>query len=355
MLRFGKKTPRRQLEKVTACLAEGKNSVVFACEETLYEAFRRRGKSEEDLKDYVLVGCYEPGIGGREMVASMVCHFGILKPLEYAFKNVKCKMEKGECKGTYEELEREYLKELHDYLALAMARGRDFSENWYELNPSPLFSGSSRDAIEKALDVGRGGFKYNSSGIVLAGLGTAADSLAAARYIVEEKKLVTMKELADILEKNWEGHEELRLQARCSAPKWGNNDDRVDSIAKKIYDAMTAQVNQAPNGHGGVCQAGVWSIYLDLTYGRQTGATADGRKAGETLNRNNSATAGCGREGPTALMNSNLKLDLAESPDGHILDVILPVSKMKHADAAKNIAAMLAAYFERGGQGVESF
>ena len=113
---------------------------------------------------------------------------------------------------------------------------------------------------------------------------------------------------------------------------------------------MTSQINREPNGHGGVCQAGVWSIYLDLTYGRQTGATADGRKAGETLNRNNSATAGCGREGPTALMNSNLKLDLAEAPDGHILDVILPVSKMKHADAAKNIAAMLAAYFERGGQ-----
>ena len=341
--RFGKKTPKWQLETVCACLAEGKTSIVFACDETLYEAFRKyKGVEEADLKDYLLVGCYEPGICGREMVASMEAHFGIAKPMEYVFK-------KGAPK-TYAEFERAYMQELHDYIQLAMDRGHDWARNWYNLNPSPIFSGGSRDAIEKARDVGSGGFKYNSSGIVMVGLGTVADSLAAIKYLVEEEKLVTMKELGEILDKNWEGYEELRLKARNAAPKWGNNDDRVDMIAKKIYDAITEQVNNEPNYHGGNCQAGVWSIYLDLIYGRQTGATADGRKKGETLNRNNSATAGCGKEGPTALMNSNLKFDLTKSPDGHIVDVILPASRMNTEAGAKYIASMLRTYFDRGGQ-----
>jgi len=47
-------------------------------------------------------------------------------------------------------------------------------------------------------------------------------------------------------------------------------------------------------------------------------------EAGETLSRNNVATAGCGREGATALCLSNAKLDQANSPDGFILGVILP-------------------------------
>ena len=113
---------------------------------------------------------------------------------------------------------------------------------------------------------------------------------------------------------------------------------------------MNAKVNATPNGHGGTYQAGWWSINLDRQMGRATAATPDGRRKGETLSRNNVATAGCGREGPTALMNSNLKLDMAESPDGHIMDVILPLSVAKSPSAAANIAGMLAAYFERGGQ-----
>ena len=125
---------------------------------------------------------------------------------------------------------------------------------------------------------------------------------------------------------------------------------KADAALKRVYDAVNARVNATPNGHGGTFQAGWWSINLDRQMGRATAATPDGRRKGETLSRNNVATAGCGREGPTALMNSNLKLDMAESPDGHIMDVILPLSVAKSPSAAANIAGMLAAYFERGGQ-----
>lgn len=49
-------------------------------------------------------------------------------------------------------------------------------------------------------------------------------------------------------------------------------------------------------------------------------------------------------------MHSNLKLDLAESPDGHIMDIILPMSVARRPTAARDIATVLATYFRNGGQ-----
>jgi formate C-acetyltransferase len=49
-------------------------------------------------------------------------------------------------------------------------------------------------------------------------------------------------------------------------------------------------------------------------------------------------------------MRSNLKLDQAEAPDGHIIDVMLPLSMTKRPTAAQDIATILATYFKRGGQ-----
>ena len=353
--RFGAKTPRWQIEKVSQCIAEGKNSIVFACEETMAETFKRRGKSAEDICDYVLVGCYEPGICGREVVASMSLDVNLAKPLEAVFNSGKtfdgvrigpdC-----ELPNDGAEFEREYLRQLDAMLVTALESTRTLEQHWYELNPAPLHSGAFRDCIANARDYSQGGCTYNSSGVDCSGLGTVADSLAAVSYVVDERKLVTMEELRDALIAEWKGHEELRLRAMRQAPKWGNNNDRVDVVAKRVYDALVKRINATPNGHGGFFQAGLWSIDLDVPFGKRTAATPDGRHRGDGLSRNNVATAGCGKEGPLALMHSNLKLDLAESPDGHIMDIILPMSVAKRTTAAKDIAAILSTYFKRGGQ-----
>ena len=355
--RFGAKTPRWQLEKATRCIADGKNSIVFACEETLAKLFARRGKDAEDICDYVLVGCYEPGIGGREVVASMSADINLAKPLEAAFNSGKSF--NGERIGPDCELpadgaafEREYLRQLDVMVSSALAASRKLESAWYDLNPAPLHSGAFRDCIASARDYSRGGCKYNSSGVDCAGFGTVADSLAAVRYLVDETKIVTMEGLRSALLKDWQGYEELRLRARRQAPKWGNNDDAADVAAKRVYDALVQRINAERNGHGGNFQAGLWSIYFDIQFGKKTAATPDGRRRGDAISRNNVATAGCGKEGPLALMHSNLKLDLAESPDGHIMDIILPVSVAKRPTAAQDIATVLATYFKRGGQSI---
>ncbi|MCC6353473.1 MAG: hypothetical protein IT577_06280 [Verrucomicrobiae bacterium] len=353
--RFGKNTPREQLEKVTTCLANGRTSIVFANEEVLSEMFRRRGKSVEDIAQYVLVGCYEPGIQGREIVASMAAEVNLAKPLEAVFNSGKdfagsplgpaCALPENA-----EAFEHAYLRQLDAMITSAVEAARMCERAWYDLNPAPFMSGAYRDCIANAKDYSQGGCRYNQSGIMCGGIGTVADSLAAVRYLVDEKRLVTMAELAEILRADWKDHEELRRRVVRSAPKWGNNDDRADLPAKRVYDAVTARINAESNGHGGTFQAGFWSIDRDKPFGDCTAATPDGRKAKTPISRNSAATAGCGKEGPTAILLSNAKLDLAESPDGHIADVILPASLAKASFGAAGIAAFLRSYFEMGGQ-----
>ena len=341
--RFGTKTPREQFEKVTRCLADGRTSVVFASEEALYEMFRRRGKDPADLSDYVLVGCYEPGIGGREIVSSMAVDFSLAKPIE----QVLCGTD---IPGTYAAFEEAYFNELGRNLDAALAAARLAERHWPEINPAPLFSGAFADCIASARDMSAGGCRYNQSGVDCAGLATAVDSLAAVRYLVDETRTLTMADIRLVMSDNWRGNDALRAKVRRVPPKWGNNDPRADELGRKIAAFVSRRVNMAANGHGGTFQAGFWSINRDIPFGRETGATPDGRLAGEPLSRNNVASEGCGREGTTAQMLSNLKLDLAECPNGHILDALLPLSLARSPNGASNIAAVIATYFAQGGQ-----
>lgn len=353
--RYGLKTPKNQLEMVAKCVADGRNSFVFMNEEVSRELFLRRGKMEDDLQYMGLIGCYEPAILGREVIASMANVINLGKPIELALNDgrsfdgqdigVRCSVPKN-----YAAFEREYIRQLGSVIDRVLARSRTMESDWYDLHPAPLFSGTFPLCIERARDVHDGGLDYEQSGCVCLGLGTAVDSLAAVRYLVDEKKLVTMTELRDILKADWKDHEVLRRRARREAPKWGNNDDRVDVLAKRVFSFAAARVNATPNGHGGTYQSGFWSIGMDIDWGRDMGATPEGRRAGEKLSRNNVATAGCGKDGPTALILSNVKLDLAEACDGHITDIVLPASLARGTNAVRNIVGFLEAFSRLKGQ-----
>lgn len=353
--RYGKKTPSWQVEKVARCLAEGRTSVVFGIEETLAEMFRRRGKDAKDIASSVLVGCYEPGVQGREVVSSMAGEMNMVKPIEAVLnggRDFRGRQVGPECPlpTDGDAFEREYLRQLGAMTDALLALARLVETHWYELNPAPLMSGAFRDCIAKGRDYSRAGCKYNQSGIMCAGLGTVADSLAAVRYLVDETKSVTMAELSEIMKGNWKGREDLRTLVCREAPKWGNNDDRVDAAARRVYGFITAKINGSRNGHGGTYQAGLWSICNDIHLGKLTAATPDGRRACSPISRNNAATAGCGREGPTALLNSMSKLDQADAPDGFIADVILPVGNRSPTAGTKTVAGVLSAYADMGGQ-----
>lgn len=352
--RVHKNTPDAMLRQVTDSVRSGRTAVVFSNDDLAFEMLRRRGKAEEDIYNYTLIGCYEPAILGREMCCSMSAWGSMVKPFEAVFNN-GCAFT-GERLGpecalpaNYAEFEAEYFRQLDHELVTAMERTKVFERFWDKVNPSPLLSSTMPDCMASRRDVSDAGTRYNTSGVMLAGLGTVVDSLAAVRMLVDEHKLCTVAELAQILRNDWKDAEHLRLLALKRAPKWGNGDPRADELGTKLMTFVCSRINHTPNARGGTFQTGEWSIDNNFTFGHKTGATPDGRHAGDPFSRNTGASIGMEKHGVTALLNSAVKFDQAECPDGAVLDVMLHPSAVSGSDGADVIAGLVRSYFAAGG------
>lgn len=104
--------------------------------------------------------------------------------------------------------------------------------------------------MKNGKDLTKGGAKYNI-GPVITGIGIAvvANSLAAIKKLVFEEKSVTMAEILDAINNNWEGYDELRARVQA-APKYGNDDDYVDDIAREIGNFFYQEVHKYKDING---------------------------------------------------------------------------------------------------------
>ena len=166
--------------------------------------------------------------------------------------------------------------------------------------------------IERGLWANAGGAMINvGSGLpITGGIATIADSLAAVKKRVLEKKKISREALTRALDANFEGYEPVRQALINDAPKYGNDDDYVDDLAREIWNFYTAEVRHyiTPLGNKNEGADDVVTGYLSA--GSFTWATPDGRKAGEPLSNHIGPTDQRDVNGPLAHIKSVTKLGL---------------------------------------------
>ncbi|MBR4333733.1 MAG: pyruvate formate-lyase, partial [Clostridia bacterium] len=149
-----------------------------------------------------------------------------------------------------------------------------------------------------------GGVRYMAGTYETYGNTTVADSFTAIREMVYEKKLLTLRELVDILDADFAGHEDLRQKLlRC--PKFGNDDPVADAMAKAVNTHVFETTARQAKAQG-------LSSYLvvminngaNVDLGKNTLATADGRRAFTFLSNGNNPMAGQDHKGLPALLRS---------------------------------------------------
>jgi formate C-acetyltransferase len=172
----------------------------------------------------------------------------------------------------------------------------------------PFNSAFIRGFIEEARDCTDSDNEYFSTTIGL-GLTNVVDSLAAVKKMVFDDKEITMDELIQDCRNNFEGYENLRQRLINKVPKFGNDDDYVDLIAKEVHIRSNEEIRKFKNFNGRhfLLDSSIAVGYLGLS--KTTGATPDGKRDGETCaDALLSPMAGRDKKGPTAVLKSLSKI-----------------------------------------------
>lgn len=354
-VRICDKTPETLIKRVLECIRKGNSGFLLMNDRIAVESLVRVGIEKKDARNYVPVGCYENAAWGVEMPCTGNSALSLPKALEYTVcggkdftTGVQMSVETPQCK-TYEDVCNTVKIHINDMCRRRMEKV-NLTERFYsETNPDSIMSGLCDYSVMCGTDVFEGGAKYNNSSVNYMGLATLADSLAAIKTLVFEKKAVELDELFDILKNNWEGREDLRFAAKNLKEKYGNNNAVADEIAKDLTDYIASITNNKPNGRGGVYKAGCFSIDLCFRYGKKIMATPDGRLYGEQFAKNMCAVNGMDKNGITSLLISVAKTDHADFANGTVLDFVLHPSAVCGDEGLCAMRALVKTYFDLGG------
>lgn len=311
-------SPQKYLEKIIELIKVGGGMPACHFDDAHIKMMLRKGYSFEDARDYSLMGCVEPQKSGRvhqwtaggftqwPITIEMAMNKGVLK--SYGDKQW---LDTGDIDDfkTYEDFEGAVKKQL-DYLIDINCRGTVIIEKVFrDVTPTPYMSIFMDGCMENGKDVMAGGaVMYEGPGTIFAGLGTYVDSMAAIKKLVYEDKKYTLALIKEAMDANWKGFEQIHRDC-LNAPKYGNDDDYADMIAKEIVDYTEQKMNSykslyARQIHGTLSQS------FNTPLGGMVGATPDGRAAYAPLSDAMSPSQGADKKGSTSVIKSVSKINV---------------------------------------------
>ena len=342
-IKIAENTPVAILDQALELIRSGSNSIAFVGEPCIRSTMLRYGYSEEEARTAVVKGCYEycPPATAVETAPCIVNLPRILMQI----------LHRNSGAATFDELLSVCIGDIKKVLDQGMTAADDFEQYFDWINPVPLFSGTSEIALAKGTDIYGKGAKYNNSNVWFSGPVTAVDSLIMIRKYVYEQNEITLPDLLDVLDRNWDGAEELFLKIRRDPDHFGNN-RTTDEMAVRFLEPLADHVNFRPNSRGGFYTTALHCANYYQFYGKQTGATPDGRKAGEELTKNITPRMGSSFKGATALISSALKLDPGKFMADFPVDIMLHPSLVAGKDGLVAMRALLMTYIRKGGHAI---
>ena len=309
----------------------------------------------EDARAGSPIGCLEVGIPGKD---AGYLHYGgpnLASAMELVMSNgvrqsdhEKIGLETGDPRQfkSFEEVREAFRQQVALMRRNTQIAGSINERSVIELFPTVYESALIEDCIEKGICREEGGAHYNfNTGSVASGSTDAGDSLTAIKKLIFEDKKITMDQLCDALDSNFEGYDEL-LQMLLKAPKFGNDDDYADEQVAWVLHQWVSEFEKMKNLRGGHCSPGGSPMWSYIPLGAVVGALPSGRLAGEPLADAASPSAGKDVNGPTAVLKSMGKIDNVEITGGVVLNMRIDPAVFKDEDV-KRLADLIRAFIDQ--------
>ena len=178
--------------------------------------------------------------------------------------------------------------------------------------------------------------RFMATGI--AGFSVAVDSLSAIKYA----KVTPIEDETGLA---------VDYKVEGEFPTFGNNDDRADEIAVELLKVFMTKLKKHETYRADETTTSILTITSNVVYGKKTGNTPDGRRAGEPFSPGANPMNGRDQSGALACLSSVAKLPYEYSRDGISLTAAFTPSSLGKTkqDQIKNLTAMMDGYFKQGG------
>ena len=348
--------PKEFMDAVTHLVSTGTGFPAIHSDSVGYQMLLNAGYAPEDARDWNNCGCVVPhNRKTGEWTAAVNMNFG--SALEYAL-NQGASLMTGKKMGldekpaaemtSFEEVKAAFYRQFDNLCRHSVILTVEAQRLHREMVPRPFLSSCNEHCLETGKDLSHGGAQYNI-GPVITGIGLAvvANSLAAIQKLVFEEHRCDMATLAKALQANWNGYEELRTAAKA-APKYGNDDDHVDGIARAVANHFYDEIHQYHDIFGSPFLTAFMGISNYIPMGRVLGATPDGRCAGEPSSEGVSPYVGTDVSTPLAVMRSAAKLNQDVHSGGTLLNLRLDHNLVATKRGQANLGAMIQTLFAMG-------
>jgi formate C-acetyltransferase len=363
-IRLHSESPPELVRRTAEVLKAGSGMPYVNNDDVLIQAYVDLGVSLEDARDYANSNCWETMIEGRsdqELIRGMNFLLFLELALNEGNSNVHGKMGLDTAPpSAFESFEDlmdawkaqtdEQLRQGIEYIGNAIKDDTLEHSSHGKYNWNPLLSAMTLDCIDNQQDVIRNGARYIIWHVMGEAVSNAVNSMSAIKKMVYEDKSLTMSELKEALDADWGGHDIVRQRLMARSPKWANNDAYADKIAREMMDFFVDRSEHHAAQFPDVifpCSVGTFSWYSMI--GKEVGASADGRHAGDPIAPNFSPAPGTDISGPTSAINSYVKMRVTDLAAGAPLDLRFSSSGLKGDTGTDRLAGLIRAFITMQG------
>lgn len=315
-LRFNTTTPPAVWNAALACIEAGRTYPLLYNDDVLVPGMMKAfGVDRARAETYVPLGCgeiefdhYSFGSPNGSMNTLKILELALrggYEPMTDQYKGPATKP-LAEC-ASFDEFMSAYKTHLDFYIAAQAVFERYEYDITGKMHPFMMVTMLYDGCLERGKTLLAGGCAHLGGTLEMYGNVNAANALAAIKKVIFDEQRLSATELLEALDRNFVGRTAVFKMLR-EAPKYGNDDEYVDSIFVGLHDYLSGKIREQAPKAGLDSYLGVTiNNAQNTTLGRWVGATPDGRKAGMPMANANNPAPGTDTNGLTCMLNSILK------------------------------------------------